>query len=201
MKQYLKTLLMAMLCLFVGNILTAQENAKQREVGLTFYNLEDFGITFKTGTNKSLWRFSTLSFSGSNHFYDDLSSANARFGFGFRVGKEYRKNIAENFELRYGADLLFQYRNSKFSDDISDPDNKSIRKDYLPGINLVLGFNYVFNDKIVLGAEFLPRLVFSHQTFVRNDSINNNEEIKNSLYSIQYGFSSDSVLLSLAYRF
>jgi hypothetical protein len=38
----------------------AQEPVKQREIGLAFRNLHEFGLTFKTGNDKSLWRFNAV---------------------------------------------------------------------------------------------------------------------------------------------
>ena len=105
----MKKSLLIVLCLSMSYYLMAQENekVKQKEIGLVFSNLDNFGLTYKTGTEKSLWRFTTLFISGDNieETEDSLLSKQNKLGFGVKIGKEYRKNIAQNLELRFGADL------------------------------------------------------------------------------------------------
>lgn len=40
---------------------------------------------------------------------DSTESRNNNTGFAVSIGKEYRLNITNNFELRLGGDLSFQY--------------------------------------------------------------------------------------------
>jgi hypothetical protein len=182
----------------------AQENPKQREVGISFRNFDSFGLTFKTGTEKSAWRFNSLLTNGtnSNNTLDSVSSKLSNFGFGVGIGKEFRKKITEHLEFRYGADVSFNYSIAKSnSNDLSylDEDWSVIHKYYYPGINLVLGFNYLFNEKIVLGAEILP--MFSYHTHI-NESVDVNDVLtKESTSSFAYGLSNTSIQLSLSYRF
>jgi hypothetical protein len=78
----------------------AQETIKRKEIGLVFSDLNNFGLTFRTGTDKSLWIFKTLLISGGTFDQIGDSSANkqSHSGFGLQLGKEYRKAIAENIE-------------------------------------------------------------------------------------------------------
>lgn len=199
--------LLILLCLFVSYFLMAQETVKQKEIGLVFNNLDNFGLTYKTGTNKSLWRFNTLFLSGNNSDLTQDSSMNKHnsLGFGIKLGKEYRKEIADNFELRYGADFSFNYSQSKNDYDdktVSDYDRLSEQTTYRPGVNLVFGLNYIFNDYFVLGAEILP--AFSYNTgksIEKRPSINDGNEVKSDISGFNYGLSNTSVLLTLAYRF
>jgi len=46
--------------------ISAQEKTKQKEVGITFSNLNDFGLSYKFGNSNSVWRINTLFTSGSN---------------------------------------------------------------------------------------------------------------------------------------
>ena len=187
--------------------LMAQEAVKQKEIGLVFGNLDNFGLTFKTGNNKSLWRFNTLIISGASmdNTADSIENKQNSTGFGVKVGKEYRKNIVNNLELRFGADLSFRYAQSKneYSDKtVNDSDRLSERITYQPGINLVFGFNYVINENIVLGAEVLPSFNYVLGTSVEKSPWNNNgEEIKSDISGFNYGLSNTSALLSIAYRF
>jgi hypothetical protein len=73
--------------------LMAQETVKQKEIGLVFSNLDNFGLTFKTGTDKSLWRFNTLFISGSNmdNTADSLVNNQSNMGFGVKIVKSTAK--------------------------------------------------------------------------------------------------------------
>lgn len=187
--------------------LMAQETVKQKEIGLVFSNLDNFGFTFKTGNEKSLWRFNTLFLSGNNvdQTTDSSISKQTNMGFGIKIGKEYRKKIVGNLEFRYGIDLSFSYSQSKieYNDKtVFDNDRLNKRITYQPGINLVLGFNYLINKNIVLGAELLPGFAYTTGTSVEKNYYNNNDdEIKTDISGFNYGLSNTSVLLSLVYRF
>ena len=187
--------------------LMAQAPVKQKEVGLVFSSLNNFGLTYKTGTDKSLWRFNTLLLSGRNIEYVADSSENTQNSMGFevKVGKEYRKILAENFELRYGADLSFNYSYSKYVDATTSVNGfERLREEttYRPGVNLVLGLNYLISDKLVIGAEILPYFTYSTGTSKeKNTYSNSDEEIIKDISGFNYGLSTSSVMLSLVYRF
>ncbi len=196
--------LLILLGLSMSYYLMAQETVKQKEIGLVFSNLDNFGLTFKTGTDKSLWRFNALFISGSNmgSTFDSVVNTQSNLGFGFKMGKEYRKVLANNLELRYGADLSFSYGHSKSERDdtkVNDFDRLDVNTSYSPGINLVFGFNYKLSDNFVLGAELLPS--FSYYRNATTYYTNNVEEHKTEYSGFNYGLSNTSVLLSLAYRF
>jgi hypothetical protein len=189
--------------------LMAQETEKQKEVGLVFSNLnfQDFGFTYRVGTQKSMWRFNTILLSG----YDrEILGANtteyfSRFGFELNAGKERRLAISEKFELRYGADISFAYERFKneIQSTLSNGNERSYSQTtYSPGMQLVLGFNYVLKNNLILGAEVLPSIVYTtgSRTEKRAD-INNGEEVKSDISGFEYGFSNNAVLVSLVYRF
>lgn len=181
----------------------AQEKTKQNEVGLVFNNLNNFGLTFKTGTSESLWRLRTLFIKGSNddRNYPAIEDKENTFGFGLSLGKEFRKKIDNNFEIRYGADLSFSYYFDKMIDDgkvNDDLDLSNKMYSYSPGVNLVLGVNYVINNKLIIGAELLPHITYNYTT---NTQILYNAESKTKNTNITYGFSNNSAMLTLAYRF
>jgi len=187
--------------------LMAQESMKQKEIGLVFNNLDNFGLTYRTGSDKSLWRFNTLFISGNNMDETADSSVNKQnnMGFGFKFGKEYRKDIVKNLELRFGIDLSFTYSQSKYDYNdktVDDDDRLDEQTTYRPGINLVFGLNYVINDRIVIGAELLPNFSYTFGTSIEKYSyINNGNEVKSDISGFSYGLSNTSALISLAYRF
>jgi hypothetical protein len=183
----------------------AQEKTKQKEIGLVFNNFDNFGLSLKTGNEKSLWRFNTLMITSSNQ--DEISESNEikqkNIGFGIKFGKEYRKEIVENFEFRYGLDLSFNYYKYEYenTEDYSYNYNQRTYKKttYQPGINLVFGFNYVINDNIVIGAELLPH--FSYITGTSTNTDYNFTVVESDISGISYGLSNTSALLSISYRF
>jgi len=201
----MKKLLLIFITLTMSAMVIAQEKSKQKEVGLVFSSLDNFGLTYKTGSEKSLWRFNTLFISGSSfkETADSLDYEQSNKGFGLKFGKEYRKVIIEKFEFRYGADISFSYNQSKnIVDDksISDRDRTIEQTIYSPGINLVIGFNYVFKEHLVVGAELLPN--FSYSTGKSKETgYTYNNDVERNISGFSYGLSNTSALLSLSYRF
>lgn len=198
---------MILLCLSLSCFLMAQEKVKQKEIGLVFSSLDNFGLTFKIGTEKSLWRFNALFIDGHkrDNVSDSLSEKYNSTGFGIRLGREYRKVIVQNLELRYGADISFNYGHG-----INDVDYNYVHYNdyyleqttYTPGINLVVGLNYVIKEKLVLGAELLPYFSYTTGTSIEKGRYSNfDEEVKSDISVFNYGISNTSALLSIAYRF
>lgn len=203
----MKKSLLIVLCLSMSYYLMAQETVKQKEVGLVVSNLFDnFGLTYKTGTEKSLWRLNTLFVSGNNtsNTSDSLVNKQSTFGFGVKIGKEYRKKIADHLDLRIGADVSFSYSQSKSEYDdktVHNHDRLNEQTTYRPGVNLVFGLNYTLGDHFVIGAELLPG--FSYMTGVsteKNYYLNNGDEVTSDISGFSYGLSNTSVLLSVAYK-
>jgi hypothetical protein len=185
----------------------AQERSRQDEIGLVFSSLNNYGLTFKIGTEKGLWRFTTLNLSGNSQktVADSLTTKNTTTGFGLKIGREWRTTIIGNLEFRYGADLAFTYSHSKNETDDTYVDKFSDTFEsttYTPGINLVLGFNYVFLNKFVVGFEALPYFNYATGTTTqKNSNSNYTNEVKSKLSGFTYGLSNTSLLVSLVYRF
>ena len=221
----MKKTVMILFCLStMPFLLIAQNTVKQKEAGIVFNNLnnlKDIGLTYKTGTNKSMWRFTTLFLSGGianqtdqipGRYNADHKTHN--FGFGLKFGKEYRKPFANNFELRYGADLSFSYSRSTINRHITDDlvvYHSSVEESWeqmAPGVNLVFGVNYVIKKVFVIGAEILPGLKYTTTTSTLKSydtyTLQSEKKTKSSGFSI-YGFSSNSIFsavkITLAYRF
>ncbi len=190
--------LLILLCLSMSYFLMAEETVKQKEIGLVSSNFDDFGLTFKTGTGKALWRFNTLIFSGSNseNINSGFFTTQSALNFGAKVGREYRRYLTDNLELRYGADISFSYSHSKNE---SDQNNALAKINlYSPGVNLVFGFNYILNDNFLIGVELLPYINYTNTVSTQSNS-SNEQKIETSAFN--YGLSNKSVLFSLAYRF
>jgi hypothetical protein len=184
--------------------ISAQEKTKQKEIGITFSNLHNFGLSYKFGNSNSVWRINTLFASGSNidQTNDSLERNNKSSRFTLKFGKEYRKTITDKLEFRYGADLSFGYQTSEtVYDDKSSLNNDLLYKTltYRPGANLIIGFNYLVSENIVLGAEILPG--FNYITGTHSEFDSNNIENETEISGYYYGLSNTSALLTLAYRF
>jgi hypothetical protein len=178
--------------------------AKRNELGLTFRNLDSFGVTFRTGTEKAVWRFNTIFIGGSSFesTADSVYDKQSNSGISIQAGKEFRKLMANNFELRFGVDVSFSYSKNKseYSSNESDYFRFSERITYTPGLSLIFGLNYVLNSNLVIGAELLPTVSYSTGSTTETDSYTW-QTVKSDVSGFSYGLSNSSVLLSLAYRF
>lgn len=203
----MKKSVLILFCLSMSYYLMAQETVKQKEIGLVFSSLNNFGLTFRTGTDKSLWRFNTLFMTGGNfdNTADSLIRKQSNNGFGVAIGKEYRKELVDNLELRFGADISFTYSQSKSDYDdktVNNYDQLNQQTTYSPGVNLVFGFNYKLGDNLMIGAELLPNFTYTTGTSTQKYYyINNGIEFKSDISGFSYGLSNTSALLSLVYRF
>ncbi len=163
--------------------------------------MHSFGLTYRTGTNHSLWRFNTLMFNGRNSetTADSLNNKKERMGAYLKFGKEFRKGIDENFELRYGLDLSFSYSYWKQDEkDVSQYGNSyySESTTYSPGMNFVFGVNYFVGDALIIGAEILPYFEYEMR-----ESVYGEDKEKRDITGISYGISNKNVLLSVVYKF
>lgn len=126
------------------------------------------------------------------------------FGFDVKVGKEYRKSIVDNLEMRFGADLAFKYSHSQtaYNDKTAnDFDSLNERTTYQPGVNLVFGFNYLLGENLLVGAELLPSFIYiTGESILESEDASGVEEIKSDISGFNYGLSNTSVLLSIAYK-
>jgi hypothetical protein len=201
----MKKACMFLLAITVSVFAMAQEKTKQKEVGLIFRNLDNFGVIYKSGSEKALWRYNALMISGSSQKNDAevYSDEQSKIGFSAGFGREYRKEIAENFELRYGADLSFAYNHSTF--DHKDDNGIDLEREqttYSSGVNLIFGFNYVFKEKFVVGFELLPAFSYYTGKSVQKDGHGTtDDEINSDISGFNYGLSNSSAVLSVAYRF
>lgn len=196
-----KTVLLAFTLII--SVFAFSQEKKVREVGLSFSNPDNFGLSYKVGCDNKFWRLNILSISGSisTNENEDYIGDNNQFNAGFRLGREYRKDIKDNFQFIYGADLSFSYtRDNQNTDRIPADanDSEDVANTYRPGFNLVFGMNYAINDKLVFGAELLPganyNISYSKRT-VGNEVNNTNTT------NLSYNITLSNVRFTLAYRF
>ncbi len=195
----------------------AAEKEKVIEIGVTttrpLYN--SYNFMAKIGDDHSVLRIGSIS--ATNYMYwqseDDINANDTLFrnltftsnSVGFAIGREIRKDLKDNFELRYGMDFTFALSQRK-SEDVHDTLYTVAQVDFgiSPGLRFVFGLNYVLNDNIVFGIEVLPKLYFNYSCNKRlydyvdpslEDRIDSQKK-----YMWQFDFSS-LALLSISYRF
>lgn len=183
-----------------------QSPAKQKEIGLVFNSLNRFGLTFRTGTEKSMWRFQSVVLSSSYRKETDQDSKDVTYlsddsGITISLGKEYRMAIADKFAIRFGGDVSINNEESTYESENVE------RTEFLGGIGLdfVLGFNYTFHEHFIVGAELLPYYNYSigESTAKYNYGTEDgrNGETVSKIKDVSYGMTNNSALLSLVYRF
>jgi len=196
----MKHILPILALLVVANMATAQDVPRQKEIGITFANLDNFGLTYRLGHSKAMWRFSSLLISGADRKYvrDSTTSNNNNFGFNVGAGREWRKESAKSLELRIGSALYYGYAKSKSA----GPTQSFESTEHRYGVNLILGLNYLIKEHLVLGVELLPALNYFTDKSLSSSSNGgfSNETIEESS-GIEYGISNTSARLSILYRF
>ncbi len=183
----------------------AQEKTKQQEIGLIFQNLNSFGVTYKFGHQKSMWRLKSIYGGKTNYTKKNDTSkdsqSSSHLGIGF--GKQFAAPIDESLDFIYGMDISGSLTSYKNVDSFSESDLVKTAENtrYLAGLNLVLGFNYVLNERFVFGAEILPGLSYSSEIRKYEDEFDPSNNYENETKDFEIGFSSSSASLSIAYRF
>lgn len=201
----MKKLMLGMIALIMSANTFAQETSKTKEVGIVFSNFDYFGITYRTGTNKSLWRFQSLYLNNnnSNFLSDSLDQKSKTNGFNISIGKEFRSQLTDKINFRYGVDISFGYsQNSQTYDDktITNRDDVRSSKIYSPGLQFVLGLNYLVNEKVLIGAELLPGITYNFGQSSEFDYYSGTTIEFDSTEFI-YGFNNYAARLSIIYRF
>ena len=199
----MKNLLLILMALFFSIPVLPQDKTTQKELGLQFNDLDNFGVTFKFGSSESLWRIDALILKG-NERDKDLSYFDehiTNFGYSISFGKEYRQLIAQKIKLKYGFNALFEYNlNKEFLDSQSDrPDRKDKKVTYKPGIGFVLGIDYQVSESFSIGVEILP----SFQYIIGKSTVNihNGAQYKEKfdISGYEYGLNSSKVMVTMSY--
>ena len=193
----IKKIVFTVLFTMTSLITIAQEKEQQREVGIAFSDLNNFGLTYKTGTSKSLWRYNILAanLNGGENSYENQSNNFINLGLNASIGKEFRKVIANNLEFRHGIDIGFFYNYSENESNGS----KNTTSFISPSVNGVIGVNYLFNTNFAFGVEILPSI--SYQFGTTKYSNNGQETSDRDINHWSIGFQNNFARLSLSYRF
>ena len=193
-----------LLMFFTLGTYAQQENSLRiHQVGITFTSLNQFGINYKTGNEKTLLRLSLLSLNLRNQAEwgrpeDSLDVKTQGYGVGFRLGFEKRVPVVAHLDFIWGIEAGCNYSYNKQI--AKAPYSNLERKDWntTPLVNFIAGVNYTISDHLVIGAEITPGIQYSYG---KTKTINNSQTVETTSSSFGFGFSSSSASLSLAYRF
>lgn len=187
-----------------SSYLSGQDNQVQKEIGIAFRNLNNFGLTYKTGSPTSLWSFSALVLNGIKNKRTDPEKEFTlnEIGFTVNVGKEFRKPIVSNLYMSIGVDLYFNYyRNANNTVYTTQPgmDLKSTSTSITPGLTCTIGALYNFPNNILFGAT-VNLLGFNYR-LLKTERVTVTQVTKYEDTEIIYGFSNIYANMTLAYRF
>ena len=174
--------------LFISCSINAQESSeKEKEVGLTFYNFNNYGLTYKVGKENKMWRF--RAFNGgldinsealSNSTYPTGYPSTTYLGYlSFSIGRERRKEIKPKINLVYGLDILINYTYEQTND---------IEHYIGGGIVGVLGMRYEINQHFFVGAELLPSITYNAFAYTQKNDLSINFGNGNALLSVGLKF-------------
>lgn len=200
-----KTLFTLLIILCSTSLSFAQDKVKVREIGLTTSNLDNFGLTFRKGNEKSVFRFNLLNTSISKDNLPDLQDdelTSSTFGLGLRLGNEWRSPVSEKFELRTGFDLGYLYDQTKVerTDELTQNVNEEVTlRTTEASINFVFGFNFMVSQNFILGGELLPAYTLRNSELTsRQGTVESTEPLEDA---ISFDLNSSSLNLSFVYRF
>jgi hypothetical protein len=89
----MRKITLSVLFIMASLIMIAQE--KQQEVGIAFRDLNNFGLTYKSGNSTALWRYNILSGNlwSTKNESENSTYESSSFSFSASIGKEIRKLI------------------------------------------------------------------------------------------------------------
>lgn len=198
--------LIILACLLLSSAGFAQDTAptKIRVVGINFSSFNSFGVHFKAGSRKTLFRMSLVTLNGNisktwGRAEDSLNQRQGSYGAGFRAGFEKPLQITKNLDFTWGleAGCAYQYDHSNWGS--ITPDSKTVSWRVSPGLYALLGVTYTLKEHLVFGVEITPGIWDSYgkQTVTYNG---NTTEVRMT-NSLGFGFSTNFASLTVSYRF
>lgn len=192
MKQSIIQITLIICSLFLG-INAAQSQSSEREIGLRFANLDNFGLIYKKGLKENKFRRFRLGGSVAYSYAEEIAGSPTsgynyfRLGGNIAIGTEYRVELAKRFNFVHGPEYMAGLGLSVSN----NPANITNRQVYANlGFGYILGFQFFISKRLSLNVETIPAL------FVNVYANNSSYQINSNL-----GFNSDAVFFTLAYRF
>ena len=189
---------------FTGSLM-AQEKpaARYNEFGIIFSDLNNFGLRYKHGGEKTSLRVSvlTMNLTSLNQTSDQGSGGSLKdnlFGGGIRLGFDSKVKLFSTFCLLLGAEAGLSYHYQHYtgeSDGITNDERKVTS--LVPSLSFIFGVNYILKDHLVLGAEINPSFLYIFE----KASYSKPTEYTEKSQSIQFNLASTGAGLYIAYRF
>ena len=191
--------------IIVSSCLMAQQvPTKINEIGFTFSNLNNYGISYKHGNGTTFLRLTGLSLSFNksnmqNPKSDTLFYSTNNQGFGFSIGFEKRKPVSDKLGFYYGVDLLASYFYSKYNDKRSNYYYNGVQSNWsvTPGLGIVLGVYYKASDRFSVSAEIVPSVRYS---FGKSTEMDGGVENNYTQKALNVGLSNSGANVTIAYR-
>jgi hypothetical protein len=207
-----RTLVFTMLFAAMTSGLYAQQEKPLHyyQVGVNFSSLNSFGLDFKTGSEKTLFRLSLLSLNFENdsrwgRSQDSIDIKNQSYGFGVRLGFERHLPIVAHLNFIWGLGLGCDYRYQKQNQETRYYyNNRDVSTwNLTPQIYAIAGVTYTVGDHLVIGAEITPAIRYTYgiskqTSFTSSSGTSEYTETTTSTFSFS---ASNLASLSLAYRF
>jgi len=203
-----KSILVLMAISLITTTLSAQTTippGRIHEPGISFTSLNGFGITYKTGSEKTLFRIKTallnMNFGGSKNTNNSSTheTKNTQLGVGFALGFERRIPIAGNFFFSSGLDLSGTYTWGR-----SKPDGTgwiTENSGFITGLGVVIGFGVAIKSKVVISAEIVPGIFYTWVKYTESQTGSTDTETINQSQNLGFSFNSNSAGITVAYRF
>ena len=203
MKNKILSTIAISLLLITNAFAQDQKPVKIHEIGLTFASLDNFGIRYKTGNEKTLLRITILAMNiNSNNAWgeeeDSIDIKNSGYGAGFRIGFEKPIPIVKNFNLFYGLDLIgdFNYQKIKQEERFYNYHNTSWS--ISSGLAFVFGGTCSLGDHFRFSAEISPSLRYAYQN--NKTTTNGQPEVTTQSNNVGFGLGNYGANLTIAYR-
>jgi len=199
-----------MLFIFISCGTYAQQEKPHHvnQVGLNFSSLNSFGLHYKTGGEKTLFRLTLLSLNlGTSSIWgrsqDSIDYKERQYGAGFRLGFERRVPIVSHLAFIWGleAGCNFNYAYQKRESIYVYNNAESVGWSLIPMIDVVLGLTYTIADHFVIGAEIAPYLGYTYGKTNITNYTPDTRKIEETTSGFNFGVSNNFASISLAYRF
>jgi len=204
MKTIVLSALMITVFAATGCFAQEQNPPKVHEIGLTFANFDNFGIRYKTGSEKILLRITLLAMNLNlnNTWGEERDSTNHKssgYGAGIRIGFEKPIPVAKNFNLYYGLDFVGNFDVQTSKDEYPDNHFESTSWTVSPGAAFVFGGSYTLGEHIRFSAELSPTLSYTYQN--SKSTVNDQPEVTTQSGHVTFGLANYGASISVAYRF
>lgn len=187
--------------------LTGEQQGRKRvyDIGLTFSGFTSFGVNFKTGSEKTLFRFTALVLNLHSttiqHIEGDslftLEAVKQSIALNIQAGVEKRFELAKNLTLIAGIDAGFIYSSTKTP--VATNLNSYQDRNIAPEICLVGGISYQIIPHLLVSLEFIPSFYY---TFTTEKEIYYNQKYSgtNKFQTFDISASTQNIQLTLTYR-